>query len=189
MRWHRVGPQDPYRYRWGRFTGRRAPEPPRRREALRRLALRTAFFGVAYQLTGETKRAEALYLRSLRIAPTPEAYTFLGWLHASQGHLATAIQDCKRAIRLDPEFGNPYNDIGTYLTAMGRFQEAIPWFHKALRAKRYRGLQFPYLNLGRVYELQMDWKKAQRMFETAVRVAPDFLPARLALRRILSRLN
>ena len=47
--------------------------------------------------------------------PTAEAYTFLGWTYHFQGRIEDAIAECKRAIEVDPEFGNPYNDIGAYL--------------------------------------------------------------------------
>jgi len=48
-----------------------------------------------------------------------------------------AIAECKRAIEVDPEFGNPYNDIGSYLIALGRHDEAIPWLEQAIVAPRY----------------------------------------------------
>ena len=35
-------------------------------------------------------------------------------------------EECKRAIEIDPDFGNPYNDIGVYLIDLNRFEEAIP---------------------------------------------------------------
>ncbi|NIO09761.1 MAG: tetratricopeptide repeat protein, partial [Deltaproteobacteria bacterium] len=44
--------------------------------------------------------------------PTAEAYTFLGWTYSFMGQLNEAIEECQRAITLDPDFGNPYNDIG-----------------------------------------------------------------------------
>jgi len=51
------------------------------------------------------------------------------------GKLDDAIAECKRAIELDPEFGNPYNDIGAYMIEMGRFEEAIPWLERAIEAR------------------------------------------------------
>ena len=47
-----------------------------------------------------------------------------------------------------PTFGNPYNDIGAYLIEKGDLDEAIPWFQKAMQARRYESPAFPHLNLG-----------------------------------------
>ena len=68
------------------------------------------------------------------------------------GRLDDAIEECHKAIAQDPDFGNPYNDIGAYLIEKGELDEAIVWFQKALQARRYESPAFPHLNLGRVYE-------------------------------------
>ncbi|MGB7435418.1 MAG: tetratricopeptide repeat protein, partial [Candidatus Acidiferrum sp.] len=67
------------------------------------------------QMEGDYDRAVELYQSSLDLHPTAEAHTFLGWTYHFQGKLLDAIAECKRAIELDPDFGNPYNDIGAYL--------------------------------------------------------------------------
>jgi len=66
------------------------------------------------QMEGDYDRAVELYQRSLDLHPTAEAHTFLGWTFHFQGKIEEAIAECKRAIEVDPEFGNPYNDIGAY---------------------------------------------------------------------------
>jgi tetratricopeptide (TPR) repeat protein len=79
------------------------------------------------QMEGDYDRAVELYQSSLELHPTAEAHTFLGWTYHFQGRIEEAIVECRRAIEIDPEFGNPYNDIGAYLIELGRFEEAIPW--------------------------------------------------------------
>src|ERR1700719_158342 len=88
------------------------------------------------QMEGDYERAVELYRSSLQLHPTAEAHTFLGWTYHFQGKLDEAIAECKLAIELDPEFGNPYNDIGAYLIELGRFEEAIPWLGVAYKARR-----------------------------------------------------
>src|SRR2546429_4744298 len=67
------------------------------------------------QMEGDYDRAIELYRFSLEMHPTAEAHTFLGWTYHSQGRVDEAIAECKRAIKIDPDFGTPYNDIGAYL--------------------------------------------------------------------------
>ncbi|MBU6429271.1 MAG: tetratricopeptide repeat protein, partial [Cyanobacteria bacterium REEB65] len=99
-----------------------------------------AYFHQAYKLQHEAIRetdreaqrrtfrsAIAHYRRSLEFCPTAEAYTFLGWTFSFLGNLQEAIAACQKAIHLDPEFGNPYNDIGVYLIEQGSYDQAIPY--------------------------------------------------------------
>src|SRR5512146_2576579 len=77
------------------------------------------------QMKGEYAQALDLYTRSIDAFPTAEAYTFRGWTYSFMGKLDEAIRECLEAIRVDPEFGNPYNDIGAYLIEQGKWDEAI----------------------------------------------------------------
>lgn len=142
-----------------------------------------------HQMEGDLEQAIEYYKRSIAMHPTAEAHTFLGWTYGFQERLEEAIAECLRAIEIDPEFGNPFNDIGVYLMQQGRLEEAIPWLERAKQAKRYEPRQFPFMNLGRIYLKQERWWDALREFEGAVRVAPDNAEARQALHSLRARLN
>ena len=75
--------------------------------------------------------------------------------------------ELETAIGVDPSFGNPYNDIGSYLVHQNRLEEAIPWLEKAKLAPRYEPRHFPYLNLGRIYLRLGRVREANREFEQA----------------------
>ena len=141
------------------------------------------------QIEGEVDRAIELYRHSIEVYPTAEAHTFLGWAMSFQGHLADATQECLRAIEIDAEFGNPYNDIGVYLMQQDKLDESISWLEKAKQAKRYEPRQFPFLNLGRIYIRQGRWWQALREFEGAVRLAPRDVRAARMLHELRARLN
>lgn len=142
-----------------------------------------------HQMRGDLDRAIALYRESIAARPTAEAHTFLGWAFSFQGKLDEATQECLRAIEIDPDFGNPYNDIGVYLMQQDRLDEAIPWLDKAKRAPRYEPRQFPYMNLGRIYAKQGKTWDALREFEAAVRIAPTDKSAHRMRHEIRARLN
>ena len=115
-----------------------------------------------HQMDGELDRAVERYQRSIEAYPTAEAHTFMGWALSVQGRLDEATDECRRAIEIDPQFGNPYNDIGVYLTQQGKPDEAIPWLEKAKQATRYEPRQYPFMNLGRIYLRQGRWWEALR---------------------------
>ena len=141
------------------------------------------------QTKGEFGDAIDLYKRSLGMFPTAEAYTFLGWTYAIMNRYDEAIEMCYKAIEVDPEFGNPYNDIGSYLIEQDKWEEAIPWLKKALKAPRYEARHYPYVNLGRVYEHRGDYRLALAAYNKALTIEPLYLPASHAKRMMISRLN
>jgi len=85
-----------------------------------------------------------------------------------------AIREAKRAIALDPEYGNPYNDIGVYLMAQEELDEAIPWLMRATQAKRYARPHYPWVNLGHIWVLKEEWGKALSSYEEVCRLAPEY---------------
>ncbi len=129
--------------------------------------------GTARLLAGELDEAIALFTRSLQARPTAEAYTFRGWAYSFAGRLDDAIVECHKAIATDPEFGNPYNDIGCYLVEQGSPDEAIVWFEQAKRASRYEPRHFPYLNLGRLHAARGEVAEAIAEFEGALVESPN----------------
>jgi tetratricopeptide (TPR) repeat protein len=141
------------------------------------------------QMNGDLERAISLYKKSLSILPTAEAHTFLGWTYAFQKRYEDAIRECKKAIQADPEFGNPYNDIGAYLIEVARFDEAIPYLRSALAAKRYEAYHYPHYNLGRVFEKKGMWPEAIREYQEALRIQPDYSVAHRSLARLQAMLN
>jgi tetratricopeptide (TPR) repeat protein len=155
----------------------------------RRQALTLWQEGYRLQMAGDLDAAMTAYRRSLAVWPTAEAHTFLGWAMSFQGRLDEAIEECHRAIAVDPDFGNPYNDIGVYLMQQDKLDEAISWLERAKQAPRYEPRHFPYMNLGRLYVKQRKWWEALRELEAAVRVAPRDSGARHALHELRGRLN
>ena len=125
------------------------------------------------QTAGELNDAIRLYKESIALCPTADAHTYLGWTYSFQGKINEAIAQCEIAIQLDPEFGNPYNDIGVYLMQQQNVDEAIPWLEKAKQAKRYEPRHFPYLNLGRVYLAKGMIQKALEEFRGALERNPN----------------
>jgi Tfp pilus assembly protein PilF len=141
------------------------------------------------QMNGNLDEAIDLYRRSIELHPTAEAHTFLGWTYSFQGELDSAIAECKTAIRIDPDFGNPYNDIGAYLIKQGKFEEAIEWLELACEAPRYDARYYAHFNLGRVYERLGDVLEAIEEYRKAASIDPDYQPALQAAERLQAWMN
>jgi len=155
-----------------------------RREQAREL------FHAAYQaqMQGRFEQAVELYRGSIAAYPTAEAYTFLGWTYHFQGKLEQAIEECKNAITIDPTFGNPYNDIGSYLIEQQKFDDAIPWLERAIGSSRYEAYHFAWYNLGRAHEAKEMYTLALQCYRKALEIEPRYTlasEARERLRRVL----
>ena len=140
--------------------------------------------GYHLQMKGDLEASVRLYQQSLESYPTAQAYTFLGWAYSNMGRHLEAIKECENAIFMDPEFGNPYNDIGCYLLHLGKPDDAISWFKKSLLAKKYESYYFPHLNLGRVYADRGEFENALKHFRLAIKENPLDVQARLLIRHI-----
>ena len=133
---------------------------------------------------GKVNEALQCFIHSTKIYPTAEGYTYWGWMLSFNGALDDAIELCKKAISLDSDFGNPYNDIGMYYMKKGELEIAVPWLEQAKLAKRYLPRQFPFLNLGRIYLSQGFFLKALIEFEGALKFDPENDELRAVVQRI-----
>jgi Tfp pilus assembly protein PilF len=141
------------------------------------------------QMSGQLDEAADLYRESLSICPTAEAHTFLGWVYSMQRRFEDAIACCHHAIEVDPDFGNPYNDIGAYLIELGRLDDAVTWLERAKHAVRYEPRHFPHVNLGRIHVMRHDITAAVRELRAAVTIEPGATSTRRELHRLLGLLN
>lgn len=126
-----------------------------------------------HQMKGELDESIRLYKESIALCPTADAHTYLGWAYSFEGRIDEAIAQCEVAIKIDPEFGNPYNDIGVYIMQQQKLDDAIPWLEQAKQAKRYEPRHFPFINLGRVYLTKGMIQKALEEFRGALRLNPE----------------
>ena len=145
--------------------------------------------GKRLQRKGKLGHAIVLYRRSIVLYPTAEAYTNLAWAYSVLELYEDAIELCKKAIEVDPGYGNPYNDIGAYLMELEQWQDAIPWLEEATAAPRYETPQYAYLNLGHAFEALGEFKKALVHYNRALVAAPLYMPAAWARDALLTKLN
>jgi Tfp pilus assembly protein PilF len=160
-------------------------------EAKNKISLASEYFKKAYDLhlNGEIDDAIKNYKLSIEYYPTAKAHTYLGWAYSLHSKFEKAIEECEFAIELDPDFGNPYNDIGSYLIHQNKFDEAISWLEKAIEAVDYEPRHYPYFNLGRIYEKRGDWFTAKKYYEDALKINPDYEIAQSALLRLTAMMN
>lgn len=156
-----------------------------------KIELAAEYFNKAYQLhiNGNIKEAIDAYKKSIEYYPTPKAHTYLGWAFSLNGKFEEAIDECKIAIDLDPDYGNPYNDIGSYLINLEQYDEAVYWLEKAIEAPHYISRHLPYYNLGRIYERKGSWNTSLKYYADALKINPNYELAKNAFIRLIAIMN
>lgn len=134
-------------------------------------------------------RAIELYTASLALHSTARTYAYRGWARSFLGHYEEAIEDCRRALDLDPLYGNAYNDIGAYLIELGRSDEAIAWLEQAIRTPRREARCYPFMNLARIYLGRGELRRALSTMKQCLEVDPSYSPARETAQEIVLRLH
>ena len=129
--------------------------------------------GNLFVTENKLNEARECYRKSVELYPTADAYTYLGWLITYDGLYVEAMELCFKAIELDPDFGNPYNDIGVYLLRLGKLESSIKWFERAIKASRYEPRHFPHINLVQVYLKQGKLSKAYTHLEIVLDYDPN----------------
>ena len=142
-----------------------------------------------YQIEGHLTDAIINFKLSIHYNPTAEAYTYLGWIYSMDGKYMDAIEQCFAAISIDKEFGNPYNDIGTYLLKLNRDEESIEWFKKGINAKKFKERNLAYNNLGKIYRRKGMISEALEMYKQAKLHNPTDSNARKNYYKLLALTN
>lgn len=101
---------------------------------------------------------------------TAGAHTMRAGLHLQEKGYSRALEDCNRALELDPEFVRAYNNRGLARQALGDFRGAIDDFSSAI--ERHRQVSEAYNNRGAVYMELRETQRALADLNEAIRLAP-----------------
>src|SRR5207344_753987 len=96
-------------------------------------------------------KAVEFLTKALNYKETAQILSLLGWLYSLLNKDELAKEFCRNAIKLDPEFGPPYNDLGLIMMEEGDLKGSLKLFSLAKTAPKYQNREFPYINSGRIY--------------------------------------
>ncbi len=121
---------------------------------------------------GELELALESFQRSVEQKPSCEALTYMGWVMGLKEDYDTAIDLCKRALKINPTYGLALNDIGHYFIQKNELGEAVTWLERAKNAVDLASPHFPHINLGRIYSALGDYSAAIVEFRSALKLCP-----------------
>jgi tetratricopeptide (TPR) repeat protein len=103
------------------------------------------------------------------------AYNKIGHVYAQRGDFAAAARSYATAAGQRPDFA-ALSNLGTALAAIGKTDEAVRFFRRAIELKP-DSYQTHY-NLGVILARQQELKQARQHFQRSLEIQPDFQPAR-----------
>lgn len=117
-------------------------------------------------------KALEAFQKALNYQESAEILTLIGWVQSLMGQLDKAKAYCLRAIQKDPDYGPPYNDLGSYFLTEGQIDESLKWFEMAKKSLNYQNREYPYINSGRAFMTKKDLPRALDEFSKALTIAP-----------------
>ena len=112
--------------------------------------------------------------RLIELTNAAEGYVERGNLYIDLYELEKSVEDCKKAIELDPEEYYAYNNLGCALIKLRRLEEAILPLEHIIHKEPERD-HLPYMNLAECYILQKEYDKAIKAYENVMQIRPDML--------------
>lgn len=85
-----------------------------------------------------------------------------------------AVDFFQKAVKVDHDFSDAYNNLGLAYEKTGRFNDAIDSYKKALSNLIYRTPEKAYYNLGMVYYRLGEYDEAIDVHKEAIKRAADF---------------
>jgi len=92
-----------------------------------------------------------------------------------------AVDFFQRAIKVDPNYADAYNNLGVAQEKMGKFEAAIPYYRKAISNLLYATPENAFVNLGRANYRLGNYDVAVTAYKEAIKRAPNLDHAYLGL--------
>jgi tetratricopeptide (TPR) repeat protein len=150
---------------WAKRTHQLVRKYPRDKRALQEMG------NIYYFYYNDMDKALSYYLKGLEVdqdfAPI---HNMMGYTYRAKEQFEQAEEAFRTYIKLNPDEPNPYDSMGELLTKMGRFQDAIPYYQKAIK----RNLTFSFsqgkigINLGLMGKFDEGRAAIQKAIDMAV---------------------
>ncbi len=145
--------------------------------------------GYVSHVNGDLHSAAEWYACSIDMSPSAESHTYLAKVLCQLGELDAAIAECRTALKIDPEFGNAWNDLGAYMLEKRRFKDAAKFLDRACRSRNYDNREVPHFHLARCYLQKGMLMRATQELRTALDINPESHSAKNLLTLVESQIH
>ena len=132
--------------------------------------------GVGFYSEGKVQQAFVEFQRAYELNPqNKEAVYAIGIIYLlSFDETLKAIDFFQKAIKIDPDYAEAYNNLGYAHAKIGKFDAAIPFYKKAVSNLLYATPEMSFVNMGRAYYRLGRCDEASAAYKEAIKRAPNF---------------
>lgn len=128
---------------------------------------------------GEYARALDLLLSSPDVGNSAQIESTLAAVYKYQGRLPESIFHAKRALKINANLPDTWNNLGSSLREVGQWDDAVLALNEAIA--RQSGFALALYNLGNAYLEKRDLKTAIHYYERALDADPNYASAHVNL--------
>jgi tetratricopeptide (TPR) repeat protein len=131
--------------------------------------------GVSYLNEGKAQQAFVEFQKAYEINPhDKEVLNAIGIIYLLYfDETAKAVGYFEKAINVDPNYSEAYNNLGYAHEKLGRFDTAISFYRKALSNLQYPTPEKAYISMGNSYYRLGKYEDALNSYKEAVKRAPN----------------
>jgi type IV pilus biogenesis/stability protein PilW len=142
--------------------------------------------GLFYLNNGMLDQSIEHLQKTLELEPKQAlAYNALGLAFSMKGEMEKSVEYLNKALSINPRLTEAHNNLGSVYQEMGMPDQAEEHFLAAASDENYHSRELPLYNLGRLYMLKEENKRALNYTNRALAVNDKFVMA-LNLKGILS---
>jgi tetratricopeptide (TPR) repeat protein len=135
---------------------------------------------------GDFDRAEFYFRSYLEQEDSSETYFYLGLIMGQKNRLEDALEFYYKSVVINPEYGNPCNEIGIILLRMGKDKDAVFWLKKSIRCKQNDALHISLFNLATLYNMWNRPERSLQFLHKAMELQPEFPEAILLKDKLMN---
>ena len=131
--------------------------------------------GVAYLNDGKAQQAFVEFQKAYELNPRDkEVLNAIGIIYLLYfDEPLKAIDFFEKAVRVDPNYSDAYNNLGFAYEKLGRFDTAISYYKKALSNLTYPTPEKAYISMGNSFYRLGKYEEAISSYKEAIKRAPD----------------
>ena len=132
--------------------------------------------GVGYYSEGKVQQAFVEFQHAYELNPqNKEVLYLIGIIYMLDfDETLKAIDFFQRAVKIDPDYSEAYNNLGYAHAKIGKFDAAIPFYKKAVSNLLYATPEKAFVNMGRAYYRLGRYDDAAAAYKEAIKRAPNF---------------
>jgi len=132
--------------------------------------------GVGYYSEGKVQQAFLEFQHAYELNPQNKDVLYsIGIIYLLDfDETLKAIDFFQRAVKIDPDFSEAYNNLGYAHAKMGKFDAAIPFYKKAVSNLLYATPEKAYVNMGKAYYRLGKYDDSAAAYKEALKRAPNF---------------